>query len=153
MKVSKDEEREIRNACIAHEGTDFFAVLENWKDYKAVRPATILGLGKKNGAEKNGCGPAVWKGVLVPDRPPTLLWLVSFEKACNLHDILYGIGGGWVAKLFADLYFRRQMEDACRSKLRFTWMLGLRWGERTAELYYHAVSKYGDAFFKWDGAK
>ena len=149
-KASKDELRELRNACLEHGGTDLALITLRWENFKRIRPSDILRIGVDFSLGKNGCGPAGWKGALVPDRPPTLLWLVSFEKACNLHDILYGIGGGWIAKTFADLYFRRQMEDACRRKLGFTRLLGLRWGERTAELYYNAVSKHGGPFFKWD---
>jgi len=150
VKASKDELRELRNACLEHEGTDLAWITLRWENFKRIRPSDILRIGADFSLVKNGCGPAGWKGALVPDRPPTLLWLVSFEKACNIHDILYGIGGGWIAKTFADLYFRRQMEDACRRKLGFTRLLGLRWGERTAELYYNAVSKHGGPFFKWD---
>ena len=150
VKASKDELRELRNACLEHEGTDLAWITLRWENFKRIRPSDILRIGADFSIGKNGCGPAGWKAALIPDRPFTMLWLVSFHAACDLHDVLYTIGGDWVAKLFADLYFRRKMEDACRRKLRFTWMLGLRWGERTAELYYHAVSKYGDAFFKWD---
>lgn len=150
VKASKDEMRELRNACLDHEGTDPAWITLRWENFKRIAPSDILRIGADFGLGKNGCGPAGWKGALVPDRPPTLLWLVSFTAACNLHDILYGVGGDWIGKLFADLYFRRQMEDACRRKLVFTRMLGLRWGERTAELYYNAVSKHGSPFFKWD---
>jgi hypothetical protein len=152
-KATEDELREIVNACLAHEGTSLALLTMRWENFKRTAPADILEIGKVFGFEKNGCGPAGWRGALVPDRPITLLWLVSFEKACNLHDILYGIGGDWIAKLFADLYFRRKMEDACRHKLLFTWALGLRWGERTAEIYFYSVSKYGDSFFKFNKQK
>ena len=150
VKASKDELREILNACLEHGWITKAMASLRWENFKLIAPSRILQIGDAFGLVKNGCGPAGWKGVLVPDRPPTLLWLVSFEKACNIHDILYGIGGDWIARLFADLYFRRQMVNACRRKLVFTRLLGLRWGERTAELYYNAVSRHGSPFFKWD---
>ncbi len=147
-RTSKDELREIRNACLEHEGTDLSFIISRWENFNRITAADILRIGLAFSIEKNGCGPAGWKGALVPERPATMLWLVSFEKACNIHDILYGIGGDWVARMFADLYFRRMMVGACRKKLMITWALHLRWGERTAELYYSAVSKHGKPFFK-----
>jgi len=149
-RISPDEMRELRAACLMHEGTDIALLVMRWENFKNIRPVDILEIGKVFRMEMNKCGPDGWKGALVPERPPTLLWLVSFASACNLHDVLYGIGGDWIDKLFADLYFRRKMLDACRRKLLFTWMLGLRWGERTAEIYYYFVSRFGDPYFKWN---
>ena len=147
-RCSDDERREIINACREHEGADVKDIISRWENFKNIAEDDLWQIAKAFNLEMNGCGTAGWKGALVPNRPPTMLWLVSWAKACNLHDIIYGIGGDWVIRLFADLYFLRKMKDTCRRRLIITRMLGLRWGERTADLYYWYVRMYGKKFFK-----
>jgi RHS repeat-associated protein len=40
-----------------------------------------------NKPSSNGCGPAGWKGVLVPEMP---LWMIDFSVPCKNHDECYG---------------------------------------------------------------
>ncbi len=56
----------------------------------------------------NGCGPAGWKGKLVPTKP---LWMIDFTSACDKHDICYGRCGK--KKDDCDNQFRQNMRLLC----------------------------------------
>jgi len=103
------------------------------------------------GLEANGCGPAGWKGKLVPDNP---FWIANFQPACNGHDECYEKCAADKAKCDEDFWVA--MYWACW--LNHGWWnpykpsppgqeAKLRMCNATADLYHAAVLKFGQPYF------
>lgn len=96
----------------------------------------------------NGCGPAGWKGKLIPDT----IYGLHIGEACKVHDFEYHVGLTYVDKINADNRFHRNINRIiAQSKkwprwLRFTKILNpLR--RKRAYIYYTVVREAGEDYF------
>jgi len=62
-------------------------------------------------SQSNGCGPGGWKFDVVPDN----LLGVDVVAACNIHDWMYGEGGGEDDREWADRIFLMNMKRLVRA--------------------------------------
>ena len=89
----------------------------------------------------NGCGPAGWKGELVPET----MWGLKVTEICNIHDFDYHIGQTMDDKKIAD---NRFLKNLCKYVKKLSpWYLV---AQRLARcyLYYVVVKKAGNEYFK-----
>jgi hypothetical protein len=85
-----------------------------------------------------GCGPGA-----------TALWIPQFifEASCGKHDELYRIGGGLIAKLYADfMFFAYMLKDIKKGGYGF-WRSGFYLF--LAIMYLFLVSTFGIFIFNW----
>lgn len=106
-------------------------------------PAAYWSLSPDARAELNGCGPAGWKGKLIPDH----ILLVSIKPACDIHDYMYAVGRTEADREEADRVFLNNILRIIEEKSQnwFTRMIR----RRLALHYYAAVRDFGAIFF-WD---
>lgn len=89
----------------------------------------------------NGCGPKV-AGWAVPE--------LAFHEACELHDILYMLGGNSKDRWIADAVFLDLMLSFARTgPLRRRRMPVRLWKRAAAHLYFWAVRLWGAGSFQW----
>lgn len=92
----------------------------------------------------NGCGPAGWKGQLIPDTAYGL----DISAACNIHDWMYLAGSTLAEKEEADRVFLNNLLRLIEAA-GGPWLLR-RLRRRRARLYYEAVRLFGGPAF-WSG--
>lgn len=108
-----------------------------------------------NKPKANGCGPAGWKGKLVPNKP---FWIADFKSPCDAHDVCYGTCGN--TKKDCDDEFLLDLKVQCFLE-HMAW-LGVKPPPKAqqklmekaynacvalAATYHAAVSKAGQKFF------
>ena len=91
----------------------------------------------------NGCGPAGWKGRLIPDH----LLFVSIKTACDIHDWMYLHGQTEADRDEADRVFLNNMLRIVEAKSNNWLTRAIR--RRLALHYYSAVRDSGSVYF-WD---
>jgi len=101
----------------------------------------------------NGCGPAGWKGGLVPDT----IWGLDISEACNIHDADYEYGYSILfsgdlkdeyreeGRLAADDRFLMNMCLIIRKESMFKWLAAIR--SNRAKIYYMAVRELGADYY------
>lgn len=101
-------------------------------------------------AAVNGCGPAGWKGKLVPDT----YGYANFNPACNWHDACYAPGSR-LARATCDTTFRNQLYTECDRAYPKVPSPPGRDGnancKNAANIYYTAVRKFGAQYYKGEG--
>lgn len=90
----------------------------------------------------NGCGPDGNLGKLIPDG----LLGVSIEKACNLHDEQYSIGGRDSKRKKADDLFLKNILLQVEAKGGSILIKGVR--KALAYTYYYSVRIFGGFLFQ-----
>ena len=88
-----------------------------------------------DGYECNGCGPKGY-GWLIPDR----LFLIDFNKACNIHDVMYQMLNIFT-KDYSDDVFYKNLKRINKKKSKTKTGYYLR--KPILKLYYLAVKKFG----------
>lgn len=92
----------------------------------------------------NGCGPAGWKGRLIPDT----IWGLKITEACNIHDWMYTTGETIADKDESDRVFLNnilRLIDAAGG-----WRLLIKLRYQRAQEYFEFVRTFGGPYF-WDG--
>jgi hypothetical protein len=97
----------------------------------------------------NGCGAQGWKVDIVPDS----ILDCKIVEACNIHDIMYGLGETIEDKDSADRTFLNNMQRLIEARTAKNWvarktLLPIR--KNLAYGYYIAVHKFGGVAF-WKG--
>ena len=90
----------------------------------------------------NHCGPTGWKAKLVPNR----IWGLYIGGCCDVHDFMYYAGETEEDRVRADNVLQANMYRRINKGTRFRWLRRLR--RHRAKIYYIAVSKLGDNYFK-----
>ncbi len=94
----------------------------------------------------NGCGPAGWKGYLIPDT----IWGVSIKEACKIHDYDFHVGGTMFNFMIANSRFGNNMNTLIKSSKLAKCTPFLNWARRRrAKLYYDAVREFGEKHFNF----
>lgn len=89
----------------------------------------------------NGCGPAGWKGNLIPDD----LLGVSIKEPCNIHDFRYSNGGNESDRKVADREFLENMLEVVETESHDFFLKQAR--RRLALDYYCVVRDSGEEYF------
>ena len=89
----------------------------------------------------NGCGPAGWKGELVPNT----LYGLNVAPACDIHDWMYVAGETIADKHEADRVFLNNLLRLIEAAGGPGWLRWLR--RRRARIYYEAVRLFGGPAF------
>ena len=90
----------------------------------------------------NGCGPAGWKGKLIPDT----IWGLNIRCCCQPHDWMYHWGTTMAEKERADNVFLANIYRYINKHTWFKWLRKLR--RHRARIYHLAVVKCGSQYFK-----
>ena len=93
----------------------------------------------------NGCGPAGWKGKLIPDN----LLGTDISEPCRIHDFFYLIGKEEDDRLCADLNFQINMLICIEADHADDIVL-TRTRRELALIYYSAVRDHGEQYFAVD---
>ena len=89
----------------------------------------------------NGCGPAGWMGIFVPN---TVCFL-DISKACDIHDYMYYAGKTQKDKEEADRAFLNNMKRMINFHTEYKWLIHLRY--RRANFNYKMVHENGGPYF------
>jgi len=91
----------------------------------------------------NGCGPAGWKGKLVPDT----IYGISIREACKIHDYMYEVGESYNDKVYADDMFFTNLLATVENEAKWwnRWLNTLR--RKRAWIYFKAVVHGGEDAF------
>ena len=88
---------------------------------------------------QNGCGPKGF-GWLIPDR----IFLVDFEKACNIHDCCYSLPKKFTKK-HADEIFYKNLKTI--NKTKSPTKIGYLARKPIIWMYYKSVSMFGGKYY------
>ncbi len=92
----------------------------------------------------NGCGPAGWKGKLVPDT----IYGLSISEPCKIHDFMYEVGDHGTDKFEADSMFHINLLHTIKYESKW-WNRFLNPLRRKRAWIYYTSVRYGgrEAFY------